>query len=54
MNNKALRKDPGIYWFLNEGDWIGLEEHLWDKPQESSGEVQTIAAIILWIPFHLF
>jgi hypothetical protein len=48
------RKNKGIYWFLNEDDWIGLEEYLWDRAQQSSGEIQTIAAIILWIPHHLF
>lgn len=29
----AHRKSKAIYWFLNEDDWIGLEEYLWDKSQ---------------------
>ena len=48
-----LKKDS-ITWFLNEKDWIGLEEFLWDKNYQSSGNVYSIGAIILWIPVDLF
>lgn len=44
------RHENNITWFVNEKDWIGLEEALWDQPFQSSGEICSIGAIILWIP----
>ncbi len=33
IESSPNRRNKGMYWFLNEDDWIGLEEYLWGRPQ---------------------
>ena len=50
----TMRREKSVNWVLNEKDWIGLEEFLWQGTYQSTGEVSSIGAVILWIPRELF
>ena len=47
------RRD-GVALHLTEGEWIGLEEHLWDHALSSNGEASSVTASIVWIPIDMF
>lgn len=49
--SKDMRvRNHGIHVNIAEGDWIGLEEYLWDYQMKSSGEVHSVIALVVWIP----
>ena len=55
LNKLQRHKDTrGMNWVLGEGEWIGLEEYLWERPLGSNGAVSSMAAIIVWIPRDIF
>jgi len=47
-------RDREMQWNLSEGDWIGLEEHLGGEPMKSSGQVDSVTAVLVWIPNYVF
>lgn len=51
-----MQKDNkgAILAYQHEGDWIGLDEYLWNTPFKSSGEVISMNALVLWIPTDVF
>jgi CRP-like cAMP-binding protein len=40
--------------FLTDGEWIGLEEYLWESSFRSNGEAASISVMIVWIPRDVF
>lgn len=37
-----------------EGEWVGLEEYLWEGNFRSSGEAASVSAKLVWIPRDVF